>query len=102
MMRAGHYTGTNSLRHPYTVNKVTNRALYLDQAASGHAQPFGITRMHPDRVLVGNLVEPLGIAGAAMNQGRQAEGRQQEHLALADIDVVAMNVALYICGDGIL
>jgi hypothetical protein len=58
--------------------------------------------MHPQRVGVRNLVEPLGIAGTRMDQRRQAEGRQQDVFTLVVINLIPMHMALDIAWHGVL
>src|SRR5438105_435856 len=100
MVGTRYYPRTNSLCHPYPVNEVTNGTLHLDQVTSAKAKTPGIFGVHPYRILMRNLIEPFGVAGAAVNQSRQTKGRKQQHLALVGINVVAMYVTPYICGNG--
>src|SRR5271167_1777456 len=58
--------------------------------------------MHPYRILVRDLVEPLRVARPGMDERWQAEGRKEKHLAFGAVDVVAMDVALDVAGNGIL
>src|SRR5580693_2890027 len=58
--------------------------------------------MHPDRILVRDLVEPLRVARPGMNERRQTKRRKEQHLAFGAVDVVAMDVALDVAGNGIL
>src|SRR5580693_3873096 len=58
--------------------------------------------MHPDRVLVRDLVEPFRVPRPGMDERWQAERRKKQHLAFGAVDVVAMDVALDVAGNGIL
>src|SRR5580692_5658968 len=58
--------------------------------------------MHPYRILVRDLVEPLRVARPGMDERWQAEGRKEKHLAFRGVDVIAMDVALDVAGNGIL
>src|SRR5580700_8192145 len=58
--------------------------------------------MHPDRILVRDFVEPLRVARPGMNESWQAERRKKQHLTFGAVDVVAMDVALNVAGNGVL
>src|SRR5579863_2981218 len=58
--------------------------------------------MHPYRILVRDLVKPLRVARPRMNERRQTKGGKKKHLAFGSVDVVAMDVALDVAGNGML
>ena len=55
--------------------------------------------MHPDRVPVGDLHQPLGIARTAVDQRGQPEGRHQHVFSLALVEHVVVDVALDVFRD---
>src|SRR3989338_3226186 len=58
--------------------------------------------MEPERVLVRDLIEPLGVSRAGVDQSRQAKGRQEEHLAFCPVDVFPVHMALDVARHGML
>ena len=56
-------------------------------------------RQHPDRVSVGDFVQPLGVAGARVDEHRQPECRQQRKLAFFIVNLVGMDMAFDIGRD---
>ena len=78
---------------PHLVHEIADLSRHADQLAGLHAQPARVDRVHPDRVLVADLVEPLGVGAAGVDQRRQAEVGQKEHLAPVAVDVVRTDVA---------
>ena len=101
VMRAGDHAGLHGFRHPDPIYEIPDLGRHADQGAGLDAHPFGILRMHPDRIPVGYFIEPFGIAGARVNQRGQAEGRDQREVALIPVQFVRMDVALDVGGDRI-
>jgi hypothetical protein len=74
--------GLDALGDPDLVDEVADLRLDLDEVAGLDAQALGVLRVHPHRVLVADLVQPLGVGAPGVDQRGQAEGRQEQHLAL--------------------
>src|SRR5262249_47457248 len=94
MMRAGHHTRANGFCNPDANDEVASLRLHLDQGTEVDPDTLGITGMQPERIGMRNLIEPLGVASSGVDQGRQAEGWQQNIFAFAMVDVITMDVAL--------
>ena len=86
VVRAGHDTGPDALGDPGPGHEVADLGLHPDQVAGAlDPQPGGVGGVDPERVGVRELVEPLGVGGAGVDLGRQAEGGQQHHLVLGEV-----------------
>jgi hypothetical protein len=70
VMRAGHHARVNGFRNPDANDEVARFRMHLDQGATVHPEALGITGRQPERVGMRNLIEPLGVAGTGMDQGR--------------------------------
>src|SRR5439155_90751 len=62
----------------------------------------GVLRVEPERIRVRDLVEPLGVARARVDERRQPEGRQQDHLALGAVELRPVDVAPDVVGHRLL
>src|ERR1051326_7704664 len=100
MVRTRNNSRTNSFGDPDAIDKITDARLNTHKIASAESEPRGISRVQPNRILVRNLVEPLRVAGAAVNERRQPEGRKKKHLSFIYVDIVPVPVAFDICGNG--
>ena len=82
VVRAGDDAGPDALGHPDLVDEVADLGVRpsADRRSSrrGAAASLGCSQ---SGLRVRDLVEPLGVAGARVDQRRQPEGRQQHHLA---------------------
>ena len=63
------------------------------QVAVGDAQSLGVRCVQPDRIALGDFVQPFGGAAASMDQRWQAERRQQAKLAGSSVDLPPIDVA---------
>src|SRR5262249_61946670 len=102
MMGAGDAAGPYRLRDPHLVHEVTDLRLHAEEIAGGDAEATGILRVEPERVLVGDLIEPLGVARAGMDERGETEGREKEHLALGPIDGRPVDVTAPVARHGVL
>ncbi len=64
------------------------------------AETHRITRMNPERIGMGDLVEPFRIGAARVYLDGHAESGDEDHLVL--VQLLRMDVALDIAGDGML
>src|SRR5438552_9874997 len=81
VMRAGDDPGPDGLGDPDLVHEVADLRLDLEKISRGHAEPRGVLRVKPERIVVRDLVEPLGVARARVDERGQPEGREEQHLA---------------------
>ena len=102
VMRARHHAGPDPLGDPDPVHEIADLGVDLDEVPGDDPEAFGVPGMQPYRILVRDLVEPLGVARAAVNEGGQPEGGQQQHLPLGDVDVGRVDVALDVPGKPVL
>src|SRR3954451_14611251 len=102
VMRAGNDAGLDSLCYPYLIDEVADFGMHLEQIAGAHFKVSGVSSAEPYWVAIGNFIEPFGVARSRMDQSRQAERRQQQHLVGIEIDVVRMDMALNVPGYRIL
>src|ERR1051326_7966987 len=102
MVRTPDDSRTNSFCHPDAIDKVADTGLNPHKITSADAKTRGITCVQPNRIFMRDLVQPLCIPGAAVNERREAEGREEKHLSFIYVDVVPVHVALDVCGNGAL
>ena len=93
-MAASHDAWANAFGHPHLVDEVPDARADAHQVGRLDAQARRIFGMHPHRVRVRQLVEPLAVAGTRVDQRGQAEGRDERVLALGAIEVLAVHMAL--------
>src|SRR4051794_15893409 len=98
MMGTEHDPRWDALCDPGLGNEVADVGGHTDEIRRVDAQRRGILRMDPDRVAVGDLVQPLGIAAAGMDQRRQAERGDEDELPLLSVDRGPMYVAANVIG----
>src|SRR5437899_5435780 len=86
MVRARDHAGADRLRRPDPVDEVADRRRDLEEIARDDGEPGGVFGMEPQRIGVRDLVEPLRVARARVDERRESEGRQEHHLALRAVD----------------
>ena len=62
VVRARNDTRLDSFRHPDLIDEIADLRMHLQQIVCLHFEPFGIERIDPERIAIGNLVQPLGIS----------------------------------------
>src|SRR2546426_8818720 len=102
VVRARDDARADGLGHPDLVDEPADGRRDLEQLAGRHAEARGVLRMQPERVRVRDLVEPLGVARACVDQRGQPDRRQQHHLALRAVDVRPVDVAADVAGHRVL
>src|SRR5262249_57050359 len=70
------------LGDPHLVHEPADLGVDLEEAVGPYPEPRRVFRMEPQGIGVGDLVEPLRVAGASVNQRWQPEGRQEQELVL--------------------
>src|SRR5207237_4057601 len=70
MMRAGDDAGPDRLGHPDLVDEPADGRRDLQELAGRHAEARRVLRMQPERIRVRDLVEPLGVPRAPVDQRR--------------------------------
>src|SRR3990170_4058386 len=75
MVRAGDHAGLDAFGRPDLVDEITDLGVDFEEIAGLHVETLGVLGVKPERIAVGNLVEPFGIARPRVNQRRQTEGR---------------------------
>src|SRR6185436_10717227 len=88
---AGDDTGADAFRHPGLDDEVADARLDAHELSVAHADALRVRRMEPERIRVGDLVEPLRVRAARVDLHRQAEGRDERHFA--GFEILAMDVA---------
>jgi len=61
-------------------DEMTDLGLDPHQVAGHDAEAQRVGRMEPERIRLGDLVEPFRIGAAGVDMDRQAKGRDQRHL----------------------
>ena len=102
VVRARHHPGPDPLGDPHPVHEVPDLGVDLEQVAGGRLQPPGVLRVQPQGVLVRDLVEPLGVGRTAVDECRQPERRQEQHLPLGGVDVGRVHMALDVSREPVL
>ena len=93
VVRARDHARVNRLRHPGAIDEVTDRRRDPEELARRDAEPGPVLWMEPQRVRVRDLGEPFRVARARVDERREAEGRQEHHLAPGAIDLRPVHVA---------
>ena len=99
VVRAGDDAGADSLGDPDLVHEVADLGPNANEIAGCQTEPRGIGRVHPGRVGVGDLDQPLRVGAARVDQGREAIGREQDELVRRAVDGVRMDVASNVLRD---
>src|SRR5512143_3124895 len=81
VMADGTDPGLDPLRDPDPVHEVANLSIHAYCIPRIDREPLSILRIHPYRVLVADLVQPLRVRAAGVDQRWQPEVRQQDHFA---------------------
>src|SRR5262249_52956359 len=87
VMRAGDDAGPHGFGDPDLVHEVADPGGDLDKPARDDVQPGGVVGMQPQRVAVRDLVEPLGVARARVDERRKTEGGKKHHFSPSSIDL---------------
>src|SRR5262245_27069391 len=98
VVRARDHARPHRLRDPHPVDEVPDTGLDLEQVAGRDPHSRRVGGMYPQRIRVGDLVEPLGVARARVDERRQPERGQEHHLALRAIEIRPVDVAADIVG----
>ena len=61
VMRTGDDAGANAIGHPDTIDEVSNLGRDTCQVTRLHTNAFCIDRMDPDRIGIGDLVQPFCV-----------------------------------------
>src|SRR5881392_1194683 len=93
MVRARDHAGADRLRRPDPIDEVADRRRDPEEIARDDGEPGSVFGMQPQRIGVRDLVEPLRVARARVDERREQEGRQEHHLAIRAVDLRPVHVA---------
>ena len=82
-------------------DEVADLAVHAGEAAVLEAERLRVLRVDPERVRVRDLLQPLGVGRARVDQRRPAEGRQQRAVARLEVHVAPVHLAADVGGDGL-
>src|SRR5947208_3415397 len=83
---------------PRLHDEVSDARLDAHELTGLHAESIRILRMHPQRIRMRDLIEPLRVRAARVNLDRQTKGRDQRHLAR--FEILGMDVTADVAGNG--
>src|SRR6185503_9158719 len=95
-MTARNNARSDALSHPCGNNVITNLSFDPNEIACFHTEFVSMAWMYPERICMGNFIQPFRISTSSVNLDCQAEGRNQNSLIF--FQVVWMDVAFEIRG----
>src|SRR5258706_14706660 len=96
MMRAGHNSRLDPLGRPHSDHKMADLRAYARQIPGCETEPVCILRVYPQRIRVGDFVEPFGVSRSGVNQSRETKRRHENELTLRAIEVAPVHMASYV------
>ena len=92
-MRGSDDTRSDALGAPGLDHEVADAGRDPHEATLLDLELLGVCRVNPQRVPVTDLVEPLGVSRTRMDQGRNAEGREQDAFRTRHVEVFPVHMA---------
>ena len=94
-MADGNDARFDSFRHPDRIHEVTDLGFHFGEVACFETKALRVLGIHPNRILVRDLIQPFCICRARVNKRGQAKVGQQNHLAFRAVNRIRVNVTLH-------
>jgi hypothetical protein len=91
----GNDTRLDPLGDPGAVYEIADLRIHAHQVACVHADMPCIDRIHSDRILVTDLVQPFCVGAARVDQRGQTEIGQQDHFSFSAVDDFRVHMTLH-------
>ena len=88
VVRGGDDARADALGPPGGDNEVPDARRHPDESVLGDAESLGVARVDPERVPVGDLVQPLGVGRSGVDERRNPEGGEQDALGALEVEVL--------------